>query len=455
LPDGRASSRYLCQGWTSRRSSEERFFVRLHSKIAIAFAALAAGALVWLLVPRRGRQEQVIEAAWAEERSTDPRPSHVAVPLPGSFGELLEPHLSALHESLVAFKGLGPSGISQAARVYKGQEPIARLGPEIAADLALHRDAIQSALRATHARSARAPASLRLFAVFGPGADTFMDVQHAARLSALDVLTLIDRGRAEEAADECADMLALGRDLSYPSVLGRMIGVAVTDVSSYACGRALSVAPAGSLERLRSQLLAIRAGTPRFAGILQREWLFQQLLLTDPDPRWPESARTLIREARDQNRNLDRLEWVVFHATARDRLAARTAEFLDAQRLDWPACADRMEEVTRRFEWNPLVRDAFVPLLRRHRNGLLRIDALVCAASVSLARARTGALPRDAASACPPIEPEAKCGEQAAPLRIADQGGVSHVSVTLSDGSDYTVPLAGTAQSSAGRVAPR
>jgi len=423
--------------------------VRLRGKIIVALAGAVAAALAWLLVPRRAQREQLIEAAWAEERAADMRPSHVAAPLPGSFGELLEPHLAALHESYATYKRLGPAGMNRVMRIYNGQDPIAQLGPDSSVDLVQHRAAMHGALKATHARSARAPPSLRLFAALRPG-DPFTDVQQAARLAALDVLTLVDQGRADAAAYECADMLALGRDLSYPSVLGRMIGVAVTSVSSYACVRALSVASAGALEGVRAQLIAIRAGTPRFADVLQRERLFQQLLLADPDARLPEGARTLIADAHEQNGTFfDGLGRALLRANARDRLAARTAAFLDAQRLDWPACAEQMERATQRFEWNPMVRDSFVPLLRRHRDGVLKIDALVCAASLSLARARTGALPRDAAPACPPIEPEAKCGEQGASLRILDEGEAPQVSVTLSDGSDYAVPLARTQQGSA------
>jgi len=423
-------------------------FVRLRGKIVVALAAAVAVALAWLLVPRRAQREELVEAAWAEERAADMRSTHVAVPLPGTFGELLEPHLAALHESYAAYKRSGPAAMNRVRRICNGQDPVAQLGPEISVDLVQHRAAMHGALTATHARSARAPASLRLFAALRPD-DPFADVQHAVRLAALDVLTLVGQGRASEAAYECADMLALGRDLSYPSILGRMIGVAVTGASSYACGRAASVAPAGALEGVRAQLIAIRAGTPRFAHLLQRERLFQQLFLADPDPRLPEGARTLIADAHAQSRTLfDGLGRALLRANARDRLAARIAAFLDAQRLDWPACAERMEEVTQRFEWNPMVRDSFVPLLRRHRDGLLKIDALVCAASLSLARARTGVLPRDAASACPPIEPEAKCGEQGASQRISEDGGLG-VSVTLSDGSDYTVPLAPTQRGSA------
>ena len=265
-------------------------FVRLRGKIAGAAVAVV---LAWLLVPRRAQREELIEAAWVEERAADMRSTHVAVPLPRTFGELLEPSLAALHESYAAYKRSGPAAMNRVKRICNGQDPIAQLGPEMSVDLVQHRAAMHGALTATHARSARAPASLRLFAALRPD-DAFADVQQAGRLAALDVLTLVDQGRAAEAAYECADMLALGRDLSYPSILGRMIGVAVTGASSYACGSALSLAPAGALEGVRAQLIAIRAGTPRFADLLRRERLFQQLWLADPDPRLPEGALTLI-----------------------------------------------------------------------------------------------------------------------------------------------------------------
>jgi len=425
--------------------------LRWRWRIVIALAASVAVVLSWLLVPRRAQREQLLEAAWVEERSADPRPSHVAGPLPGTFGELLEPHLAALDESKLAYQRWGPAESDRVRRIYNGQDPISRLGAEASADLARHRAAMRGALRATRAQSARAPASLRLFGFFGPG-EPFIDVQQAAKLAALDMLTLLDRGRADEAAEECVDALALGRDVSYPSVLGRMVGVAVTGISAHACGRALSAASATVVERVRAQLFAIRGGTPRFADILRREWLFQQLLFAHSDPRLPEGARVFIADAQNQSRTaLDRLEPALFSGTAFEGQAARMAVLLDAQQLDWSACAERMEEVQRRLHWNPIIRKAsnFVSLLRRHRDGFLKLDALACAASVVLERTRTGALPRDAASACPPIEQHAKCAEQSAPMHILESGGVPSVSVTLSDGSDYSVPLTRTPRGSA------
>ena len=269
--------------------------------------------------------------------------------------------------------------------------------------------------------------------------------KQVAWLATLDVLTLLEQGRTDEAIDECADALALGRDVSYPSVMGRMFGVGVTAVSAYACGRALSAAPAPAVERASAQLVAIRRGTPRFAGILQRERLFQQLWLADSDRGLPEGARVFIAGARNQNRGaFARLELTIFGPTAGERQAALMAALVEAQGFGWPDCVERMEAVGARFQWNPVVGQpsGFVGLLRRHRDGLLKLDALACAASVLLERARTGTLPRDAASVCPPIEPQATCAEQAAPIRILDDGEGPRVSVRLSGGSDFTVPLA-------------
>jgi hypothetical protein len=166
----------------------------------------------------------------------------------------------------------------------------------------------------------------------------------------------------------------------------------------------------------------------------------------------PEGARVFIDAAQKQGRTrFDRLEGALFGATAAEALGARMTAFVDAQRLDWPACVDRMEEVARRFHWNPIVRQpsGFVPLLKRHRDGLLKLDALACASSVLLERARTGALPRDVSSSCPAIEPEAKCGEQEAPMHIVDDGTTPRLAVQLSDGSEFAVPLGRTPQASA------
>lgn len=424
-----------------------RLAVRWRWRILLVVSAVLAGGLTWLLAPRPARRERLIEALWEEERATDPRPTHVTPPLPGSFGDLLEPHLAGLRESFDAYAHLGAPGRDAVARIFGGREPIQRLSPEILEDLAVHRRAMQGALVATHAQSARAPSSLRLFATLRPG-NQAPEAMHAGRLAALDMLVLLDEGRTDEAAAECADALALGRDLSYPSVLGRMTGIAVNTMVSPACSRALSLASADTLERVRGQLLQIRRGTPRFARILQRERLFGQLSLVDPDPRMPESARLAIADRRDAlETRYNRLRLRVFRETAWEPLEERMNAMLAAQRLDWPACLDKaVEPPPGRARWNPLLREwnsaLLLGLLRRHRDGILKADAMICLASVSLVRARKGVLPRSAVSVCPPPEPEATCGEQAAPLRILSDAQGARIAVKLSDGTDYAIPIA-------------
>jgi hypothetical protein len=352
--------------------------------------------------------------------------------------------MAGLAESYDSYKQNGAEGVAQIARVHNGTDAVAKLGPEPLRNLALHRRALEGALRATHAESALAPARLRLFATLRPG-DPFAPAIQAARLAALDIVILLDQGRAADAAMECADVLALGRDLSYPSVLGRMIGVTITGMVAPACGRALSAASPEALERTRAELATIRAGTPRFAQILRREQLFGQLALIDVDPRMPESARTAVLDRQGLLKtSSSRLQHLMFRETAWAPLEAQMATFQDAQRLGWPACAERMDEVGRRFEWNPLARlgTGFSRLLRRHRDSLLKLDVLICVPSVSLARARHAPLSSDAAAMCPPPQPAATCGEQSAPLRIIADAQGSRVSVTLSDGSDYSVLLA-------------
>jgi hypothetical protein len=421
--------------------------VRWRWRIVFVLSAILAATLTWLLAPRPTRRARLIEAMWEEERATDLRPTHATPPLPGSFGELLEPHLAGLRESFNAYAQTGAAGRDRVARVFGGSDPVAQLLPEILEDLALHRRAMQGALLATHARSALAPVSLRLFATLRPGSQV-PEALHAGRLAALDMLVLVDQGRNDEAADECADALALGRDLSYPSLVGRNAGVTVTTMVSPACGRALSLASPEAIERVHGQLLRIRQGTPRFARILQREWLFGQLSLVDEDPRMPESARVAVADVHETVKTLqDRLLLRVFRETSWAPLRERMNGLIAAQRLDWPSCLDRTAQATLGpAGWNPLFRDqgagSFPVLLRRHRDGLVKVDAMLCLASASLVRARTGALPRNASAICPAPEPEATCGEQSAPLRILSNTQGARVSVKLSDGSEYSLPIA-------------
>ena len=332
-------------------------FVRPRWNTWIAFAAVVAFAValgLWLLASTlaswRAQRERLVEAAWSEERSDVPRPSHVPAPLAGTFGELLEPHLAALGESYAAYKQLGSEGHRRVMRICTGQDPVGQR---------------------------------------------------------------------------------------------RITGVAITRIALHGCERALSIAPAEALEPLRAQIVAIRSGTPRFAEILERERLFQQLSLSFDDPRLPASARAFIAEAHQKNSPVD-FAILLSSAFLRDRFAKRIDADIDAQRLAWPRCSEEMEELKRRNgrNWVGKLYGDFAPLLRPHRDALLQLDALACAASVSLIQARTGALPGDVASACPPVEPQATCAEQAAPMRLVADGGFPRVSVTLSDGSEFAVPLA-------------
>ena len=419
--------------------------VRPIRKILALVAICVAAVLGFLLTPRMEQTKALVGAAWVEERQTDPRPSHVEAPIPGTFGELVEPHLAELHESLAAYKHVDDEERARARAIYQGEAPIGRLGRETAANLALHRRALLGVLRATHAAGARAPGSLRMFAALRPG-DPFLDLQHAARLAALDVLTLVEEGHLDEAAEECSDALALGRDVSYSSALGRMVGVAMTDIVASACARSLPLADVDVLRKVHDRLVRIRAATPRFMLILERESLFFQLSLIEPDARLPESARIAVADiAALRTTSWARLRNRLFRETAWGPLHARMNAYMDAQRLDWPACIATMERTANAgLEWNPLVGDdqGFSGILRKHREGLSKLDAVICVASVSLARARSGALPGDIASVCPPPEPLATCGETSVPFRLVTDGSSARLTWMLSpDGTESSLPV--------------
>ncbi|HEX4383616.1 MAG TPA: hypothetical protein VH083_11720 [Myxococcales bacterium] len=394
-------------------------------RFALAFALFVAiVAAAWLFWPRRAARERLLDDIIAEEKATDARPSHVQDPLPESFGVLLAPHLAALHDSYVAYQEIIDKEAPEAP-FYNDEVAISGLRPRAAADLDQHRAAMLGALRATHGSTARSTPELSIFRLFEPGSPS-LDVQQAARLAALDILIKAKQGRADEAATECADALALGRDISYPSVLGRMLGVANTGIVAKACARAIAETTPAAAATLSEQLAVIRRGTPRFALTLRRESIFQRVGISGNDPRLPDEARRLGASFMHDG---DALKATFFRESSWWPAEGRMNGYQAAQSLPFDACLARMAEVhDSRLYWHPYLGagDGFAALLKRHHDGLSKLDVLQC-----LATLRAGKL-------CAPVEPDATCGEQAAPLAISADA----VSVKLSDGTLYSLPVA-------------
>jgi hypothetical protein len=401
-------------------------------RLLLGFAILCALAAcaAFLFWPRTGAHQQLFDDILAEQRSADARPAHVP-PLPGSFGDLLAPHLAALHESHAAYQKLSDESRKTVARIYNGEAEIGTLPPAMAAHVERYRPAFEGALRASHAETGRAPKQKRIYHN-EDREPPWGDLQHAALLAVLDVLVKASQGRADEAAAECADILAFARDVSYPSLIGRLDGVAMTGLAAPACARALSEASPAAAAKTGQALKVIHAGTPRFSVILERESIYIRLRVfslgsfQDEDRLLPGEALYLVTMMRQEHipESMDALR-----ETAWGPLAAAKRDELLAQSLPWSQCAERMESIrAERFGRNLLLRsDAGLALyLRRHRDGLLKLDALA-----GLAAHRAGL-------EWQPSEPHATCGEQSAPLRVLGET----VEVTLSDGKPYALPVA-------------
>jgi hypothetical protein len=194
-----------------------------------------------------------------------PRPSQVADPAAGTFGEAA----AAPWDGLAEREGLSVDvELCRAVRDGEQLPSTASLAclREVAggsADLALLLEA------PTGSRPARSGLGTLDVPVGGSRERSWSMLPYAAKLAALRIRAELDAGQPAQALATCIDLLALARDTSCGAGLaGRLPAVAVTEVAFRPCVAAIDAAPPDARTSAAEPLRRIEAGTPELGAVL-------------------------------------------------------------------------------------------------------------------------------------------------------------------------------------------
>ena len=228
------------------------------------------------------------------------RPAHLQPAVPGTFGELALP---ALDEFGLAIKEHPfPSGDEGAActKVVDGALPIAQLPASCRDFLDTGRAAARHVLAATHSEEGGVPALVQV----GDQADqTWWRAQLAARVAALDIREMLSNGERSMSVQECVDLVALSREVSFAGYLiGRMRGIAILKLADGPCRSALAEAPEEMRASARDQLRTLQSTMPTIVYAARTERVYAgfrgcgRFLLSGDRAKMPAAARVCLDE---------------------------------------------------------------------------------------------------------------------------------------------------------------
>lgn len=194
------------------------------------------------------------------------RPSHVAEPLPGTFGALA----TGAWDALSALQGAS-ADVELCRAVRDGEQPVSSISASCEREAKASGGALAALLLATHALEAGPPAGLGTLDAPQPSGRprSWSTLNHAGKLAALRVRQQLGDGDAAGAVDSCIDLEAVVRDASWGAGLaGRLPGAAVGEVAFRPCAAAIDAAPVEVKRRAARQLERVEAGTADLATVL-------------------------------------------------------------------------------------------------------------------------------------------------------------------------------------------
>ncbi|HEX8701209.1 MAG TPA: hypothetical protein VF815_20460, partial [Myxococcaceae bacterium] len=246
------------------------------------FVLLVAGVggLAWLSM-RAGKQgDLLVQEANRQVRATWPRPAHVDVPTPGSFGEALSalmPELQRLHknsdyEVLEKDKACRPVELGK-ARFEALAEPCRLLFES-------RREVLPRLLAATRAGTGGLPEGLTAFSApqhpFQRGGKAAL--RHLPRFAGLEIRRLLSQNQPDAAVDTCLDGLALSRELALGGGFhGLVLSSKGIEELYPSCAAALDAATPERKRQALNPLARLREGFPPLSSVLQGESVLTQL----------------------------------------------------------------------------------------------------------------------------------------------------------------------------------
>jgi hypothetical protein len=326
------------------------------------------------------------------------RPTHVATPVPGTFGEALRPALEQLEASRAKYQALSDEEKSAWVAVRQGTKPFAELPTACRVELAELRPALEMARRASRRESPTPlPEMDALNAAFwASNATALATLQHAARLLALDLRRQLDDSTSpkdwDRLLDDCVDGLGLGRDLSYSGgLVGLMHATAITSILVDSCGAVVDGAPLASKRDVAMRVIEVRDAWNAFSAVLVDESVFSGIA-------W---AKAALSPKQLQELPPDAFALASSHPTRIDgwkrwlapwgwRTARREHRQLE-DALEAPSAmrANALQYVhdEARASWNPFLRDSDLDL----RPLYVRSERALGSLTVIAAAARAGA----------------------------------------------------------------
>jgi hypothetical protein len=330
-----------------------------------------------------------------------PRATHVDEPLPGTFGELLLPHLAALGPLTKSYDDLPAATKKECREALDGKRRLSTPCREL---LERGRTAMKGALRATHGAAAGPPAGMRTLSdPRDPLAQNgWLRVQHAARLAAFEMTARLEARDAVGAVPICLDALGLGRDASMGGgLVAALVGSAIAQIVLLPCARALDAAPERARRDAIGRLQALGQAIPSFGAILREDAVYGELTafgaLLDAGERadLPPDAQRILEGAAGGRRPDEGAS-----PQALATLWARQPRLDDAlaKAADLPAGGERdyaMDTAREAIEASFLGVAApdFTALAKRYDNGRLAVEMLAEAARIDLERVGAGDWP--------------------------------------------------------------
>jgi hypothetical protein len=410
--------------------------------LAVLLAGAAAAVAVRLDV--RDLEERLVREANEVVAAPRTRPVHVDRPGPGALGEALARHLPAF-EGVRAELEAEAEASSAVHRILGGDRPAAELPEAWAGALRRLEGDLDGLLLGTHAeRADLAPADDPFLPANGA---SWAGYQLAARLSALRVRLALAAGRPGQAARDCLDGLALGRDAAIAGgLVGRMVRSALMATVGPACADAIPILPREERLAAAARLRGIRDAVPGIDAMIREEALQTQLLVYGSQLDAGTRARLLERPS----------------AWARQSAPAGWSSRL-LNRAAWRGLRDAYDELVRRAALDPAVRDgafealaaeygaSWSPLTRmlaplprilashgrRDDAAVLRLDLVVLAAAARTQREDRGGWPEslDGLAAAGLLSPEERRRLGAATLAAEGEGEL-RVTVPLPAGGE-------------------
>jgi hypothetical protein len=354
-----------------------------------------------VIVPRQlvgDLEERLVRDANVVFAETFPRPVHVDVATPGSFGDLARPHLEGIRR-LLRSVGRDAEFFAKTREVIGGDTPVASLPPALVAAVVEAGPDLDGLFAATRASVAGVPED------GDPGKlDRWPGIaQFAARLAGVRLRLTLEAGEPELGIEAGLDGLALGRDAAIgQGLLGHMVGVAIVNLLTPAVGAALDALPDAAARRdAAGRLRTIRDAFPPFTRTLEHEAVGTQLLVCDVL-----STRTLAGlgpRARGECEKADLLGssfvsrliirdgWRDLRKAQDDLIAAADLPARERS-VAWNAVRDRLKRLVN--GWPATAVTDYERYALRAETLMPRLDALVLAAAAGAFREATARWPR-------------------------------------------------------------